>query len=91
MEGQSDEELKLLGIKKYYPDMDLNQKDQSYIDGMFEALLAISSERNDSLATTRQALHHKEQTQANRAYENWLEHSAKMWSLPLTGSLQGGR
>jgi hypothetical protein len=64
MEGKSDEELKLLHIKKYYPEIDLSQKDQSYIDGMFEALLATSSESNDSLTNARQAIHQNGQAKA---------------------------
>jgi hypothetical protein len=86
IEGKTDEELKLLVIKKFHPDIDLSGKDQSYIDGMFEALMATSSERNDSLANTRQAIHHNDQTKANQAYEKWIEQSAKLWSMPLTGS-----
>jgi uncharacterized protein len=88
MEGKSDEELKLLGIKKYYPEIDLSEKDQSYIDGMFEALLATSLERNDSLTSARQAIHQSEQAKANQAYDTWLTQTAKMWTIPLTGSLR---
>lgn len=86
IEGKTDEELKLLGIKKSHPDIDLSGKDQSYIDGMFEALMAASSERNDSLAMTRHAIHQHAGSKANQAYEKWIEHSAKMWTVPLTGS-----
>lgn len=88
LEGKTDEELKLLGIKKSHPDIDLSGKDQSYIDGMFEALLATSAERNDSLTITRQAIHHHADSKANQAYEKWIEQSAKLWTMPLTGSMR---
>ncbi len=88
IEGKTDEELKLLVIKKFHPDIDLSGKDQSYIDGMFEALLVTSAERNDSLAVTRQAIYHHTDSKANQAYEKWLEQSAKMWTVPLTGSVR---
>ena len=89
MDGKTDEELKLLGIKKVHPDLDLAGKDQSYLDGMFEALLVAIAERNDSLASTRQAIHHHNQaTPVNQAYEKWVEQSAKMWTIPLTGSVR---
>ena len=86
MAGKTDEELKLLTVKKFHPDIDLCGKDQSYIDGMFEALLATSSERDDSLSNTRQAIFSNNSAKANNAYEKWLEHSAKLWTIPLTGS-----
>jgi hypothetical protein len=91
IEGKTDEELKLLVIKKFHSDIDLTGKDQSYLDGMFEALLVTSAEHNDSLSSTRQAIFGNSSVKANSAYEKWLEQSAKLWSLPLTGNMQGGR
>ena len=88
MDSKTDEELKSLTIKKFYPDFDLSGKDQSYLDGMFEALVAAKTERNDSLASTRHAIHHNDQQKANQAYEKWVEHSAKMWTVPLAGSVR---
>jgi uncharacterized protein len=88
LDGKTDDELKLLGIKKFHPHLDLSGKDQSYLDGMFEAMVTVKAERNDSLAATRQAIHQKDSSQANLAYEKWLEHSAKMWTIPLTGTLR---
>ena len=87
-EGKSDDELKLLSIKRFNPDLDFADKDPSYIDGMFEAL-SHSVTRNDSLSSTRQAIvDTKNNITPHQAYETWLEQSAKMWSLPLTGSLR---
>jgi hypothetical protein len=83
---KSDEELKLLGIKKFYPDMDVTDKDQNYIEGMFEAICSQQEVRNDSLLAARKALHHQPSPQA--AYEKWVEHTAKMWTLPLAGSVR---
>ncbi len=87
MEGKSDEELKLLGIK-VLPDMDLSQKDQSFIDGMFEARSATSSERNDSLTNARQAIRPKRANQSNEAYNTWLTQTRQDVDHPLTGSLR---
>lgn len=56
LDGKTDEELKLLGIKKFYSDIDISGKDQSYLDGMFEALVSTKAERNDSLTNTREAI-----------------------------------
>jgi uncharacterized protein len=84
VDGKTDDELKLLGIKKFYPDLDLTEKDQSYIDGMFAALVAGVEERNDSLTSTRQAMF--SMANANSSYEKWIEQSAKLWTAPLTGS-----
>ncbi len=85
-DGKSDDEIKLWSIKKLNPELDLADKDQSYIDGMFEAL-SYDVKRNDSLSTTRQTI---AETNAipNHAYQSWLEQSARLWSLPLTGSLR---
>lgn len=87
IEGKSDSEIKLLGIKKIYPDVNLEGKDQSYIDGMFEAITTSNSTRNDSLGKTRQALH-CDSSNAHPAYEQWVEQSAKLWMMPLTGSVR---
>ncbi len=87
LDGKSDEELKLMAIKKFYPDVDLSGKDQSYIDGMFEAILSQQEMRNDSLTSTRVVIQQQAQSKANQAYEKWVEHSAKMWTLPLAGKL----
>lgn len=84
-EGKSDEDLKLEAIKHFYPELDVVGKDQGYLDGMFEAICFIKTTRNDSLATTRQAIHTDSQVKDNRAYEKWIEQSAKMWTLPLAG------
>jgi hypothetical protein len=87
LEGKTDEELKHMVIKKFHPDLDLSGKDQSYLDGMFEVLVATKAERNDSLASTRQAIH-SHTINTNSGYEKWLEQSAKMWTVPLTGSVR---
>jgi hypothetical protein len=88
LDSLSDEELKLAAIKKHYPDLDLKDKGQSYIDGMFD-VMAAKIERSDSLSDTRHAIHNNAKAEA--AYEKWLSYSANLWSLPLTGSAQGGR
>ena len=88
LDSLSDEELKLTAIKKHYPDLDLKDKGQGYIDGMFD-VIAAKMERNDSLSDTRQALHNS--AKAEQAYEKWLSYSANLWSLPLASSAQGGR
>jgi hypothetical protein len=85
-DGKSDDEIKLLSIKKLNPELDLADKDQSYIDGMFEAL-SNDVKRNDSLSVTRQAIA-ENNVVSHHAYQSWLEQSAKLWSLPLTGSLR---
>ena len=88
LEGKTDEELKLLGIKKFHPDLDLSDKEQSYLDGMFAALAVTKAERNDSLVSTRQAIHSQSALNTNSGYEKWIEQSAKMWTVPLTGSVR---
>jgi hypothetical protein len=82
LEGKTDEELKLSVIKKFHPDLDVSDKEQSYLDGMFEIITATRTERNDSLTLTRQTLFSN--THANSGYERWLEQSAKLWTAPLT-------
>jgi hypothetical protein len=57
-EEKTDEELKIAVIKSFNPDIDISDKDQSYLDGMFETLLAVKSRRNDSLADARKAINH---------------------------------
>lgn len=88
LDSLSDEELKLLAIKKHYPNLDIKDKDQGYIDGIFDAL-ATKIERNDSLGETRKAIHNDYKN--NIAYEKWLNYSANLSSIPLAGSSQGGR
>lgn len=90
-DGKSDAELKHEVIKKFYPDSDVSKEDQSYVEGMFSAICGMEAKRNDSLTNARQAIHHHDSNKASHAYEKWLEHSAKMWSLPLIGNIQGGR
>jgi hypothetical protein len=85
LDGKSDEELKVLCITKVHPDLDLAGKEQSYTDGMFDAL-SVREERNDSLMSTRQAL--IQEQKANNAYEKWVESTSKLWSIPLTGSVR---
>ncbi len=85
LEGKSDEELKLAGLKHVYPDLDVADKEPAYLDGMFEALVGFKTSRNDSLANTRQAIHSSDQKKSNQAYEKWVEQSAKLWQAPLTG------
>lgn len=87
LEGKSDEELKLAGLKHFYPDLDAAKHDQSYLDGMFEAVCGLKAARNDSLASTRQAIHNSSQSKANQSYEKWVEQSAKLWQAPLTGRI----
>ncbi len=86
LDGKSDDELKLLAIKHRYPNVALDNKDQVYLEGMFTAILASIAERNDSLSSTRQAIHHNNNQKANAAYEQWVEQTAKLWTIPLTGS-----
>jgi hypothetical protein len=85
---KSDSELKLLAIKKHYPEADFSYKDQSFLDGMFEGIVATKTGHNDSLSSARQAIHRTDAAKTNQVYEKWLEHSAKMWTIPLTGSLR---
>lgn len=86
LDGKSDAELKLEVINRFYPESDAAKEDQSYVEGMFNAICGMQTSRNDSLTSTRQAIHHSDQTKANQAYEKWIEQSAKLWSVPLTGS-----
>jgi hypothetical protein len=87
-EGKSDEELKLAGLKRFYPDLDAAQHDQAYFDGMFKALCGLKAARNDSLTSTRQAIHNNNHiAKANEAYEKWVEHSARLWQQPLAGKI----
>ena len=86
LEGKSDEELKLACLKHFYPNLDAASHEQSYLDGMFEALCGLKAARNDSLTSTRQAIHNNCQiTKTNAAYEKWVEQSAKLWQAPLAG------
>ena len=88
-ESQSDDELKLLVIQKFYPDLELSDKSQDYLDGVFEAICSMKATRNDSLMSTRQAIEsHQQLPKSNQAYEKWLEYSANMWTLPLTGKIK---
>ena len=89
MDCLSDDELKRAAIKRHYPNTELKDKDQNYIDGMFEAILASTVVRSDSLVNTREAIHADSKT--NAAYEKWLSYSANLWSLPLAGNARGGR
>lgn len=81
-------EVELDVIGKFYPDQTLPKEDQSYIEGMFNAICGIGASRNDSLTSARQAIHRQGNFTAANSYEKWLEQSAKMWSAPLTGSLR---
>lgn len=85
LDGKTDEELKILCIKKVYPELDVSAQDPSYVDGI---LFAISGreERNDSLINTRQAL--SQEQKSNNAYERWVEQTAKLWTSPLSGSVR---
>jgi hypothetical protein len=86
---KSDSELKLLSIKKHHPDLDLSDKDQNYLEGVFEAVVSSKyAEHNDSLMAARVAADRSPHIGKNIPYEKWLEHSAKMWTIPLTGSLR---
>lgn len=87
-DGQSDAELKLSVINKFYGGSKPPEGDESYIEGMFNAICGMQAERNDSLTNTRQALNQQAKGTADQAYEKWVEHSARLWSLPLTGSLR---
>lgn len=84
LDGKSDAELKLDVINKFYPDTAVPKEDQSYIEGMFNAICGMET-RNDSLAAARQAIN-QDTPKLHQAYEKWLEQSAKMWSIPLAGS-----
>ena len=86
IEAKSDEEIKLAGLKHFYPDLDTAKHEQSYLDGMFEALCGLKAARNDSLANTREAIHKSNENKTNAAYEQWVEQSARLWTAPLTGS-----
>jgi hypothetical protein len=86
LDGKSDAELKLEVIKKFYPESDVSKVDQSYVEGMFSAICGMQTSRNDSLTSTRQAIHYNDHTKASQAYEKWIEQSAKLWSVPLAGS-----
>lgn len=85
-DGKSDAELKLEVINKFYPDSSIPKEDQSYIEGMFNAICGLEV-RNDSLAAARKAINQDTQ-KSNESYEKWLEQSAKLWSTPLTGSVR---
>lgn len=85
IDSKSNEDLKLEVIKQFYPGLDVAHKDQGYLDGMFETIHFIKTTRNDSLLSTRQAIQTESSPNSNQAYEKWLEHSAKLWTLPLGG------
>lgn len=86
-DNKDEEELKVLVIRKYDPDRDLGEKDQAYINGMFEGICSLHATRNDSLSTTRQAIHgHMQEKQSNQSYERWVKESAKLWQTPLSGN-----
>lgn len=85
-EGKSEEELKILAIKKVHPDLMLEGKAGDYIDGLFDSLATIKTERNDSLTSTRQALRTDSIQSTDSAYDKWIQHSARLWTIPLSGS-----
>jgi hypothetical protein len=87
---KTDEELKIAVIKSFNPDIEISDKEQSYLDGMFEALHTVKSARNDSLADARKAINYPD-LKSNHAYDQWLEQSSKLWTIPLTANQQGGR
>lgn len=85
-DNKNEEELKLLVIKKYDPERDLSEKDQAYVNGMFEGICSLHAIRNDSLTNTRQAIQgHIQEKHSNQAYESWIKESAKLWQIPLSG------
>ena len=84
IEQKIQERLRLDTLKKAYPNLDLNNKEPSFLEGMYEAMQNIPEQRNDSLNSTRQAIFNDEQK--NNAYETWIEQSSKLWATPLTAS-----
>ena len=86
LDGKSDEELKLDVINKFYPEQSIPKDEASYVEGMFNAICGMKTMRNDSLTAAREALQNSNHSKAHNGYEKWLEHSAKLWSIPLAGS-----
>ncbi|TXG75774.1 DUF2213 domain-containing protein [Candidatus Dojkabacteria bacterium] len=86
LDGKSDEELKLDVIAKFYPEQNIPKDDASYVEGMFNAICGMQATRNDSLAAARKTINSP--ISVNSVYEKWLEQSAKLWSIPLAGSVR---
>ena len=86
LDGKSEQELKIEAIKKFYPSADLVGKEPAHIDGMFEVICGMDTQRNDSLSQTRSAI---EQTNIApvKAYEQWLVSTTQRWKKPLSGHL----
>ncbi len=86
LDGKSDEELKLAVIYQFYPQQNIPKDDASYVEGMFNAICGMKS-HNESLTAVRETLH-EDARQTDSSYEKWLLQSAKLWTLPLTGSVR---
>ena len=87
LDGKNDRELKLLVIRKDNPELNLADKKEAYLDGMFEAVVAAHSKRNDSLANARIAAHSPAGNRTDDVIKQWHQDARDMWKRPLAAQL----
>ena len=81
-----DRSLKESVIQKINADLELTGRNNSYVDGVFEALLKIKSTRNDALEKTRAATESKLDTSlsaSETARQKLISNMQKLWEQPL--------
>jgi hypothetical protein len=84
LDGKNDRELKMLVIRKDNPELNLADKKEAYIDGMFEAVVANYSKRNDSLASAHIAANGTESGYSiDAVIKKWNQDARDMWKRPL--------
>jgi hypothetical protein len=87
LDGKNDRELKLLVIRKDNPELNIADKKEAYLDGMFEAVVAAHARRNDSLANARIAAHGPTTSRTDDALRKWHQDARDMWKRPLAAQL----
>lgn len=81
-----DRSLKESVIRKINSGVELENKNDSYVDGVFEALIKIKASRNDALEKTRAATESKLDTSlsaSETARQNLINNMQKLWEQPL--------
>jgi hypothetical protein len=85
-DGKSDRALKEAVILKNDTGIFLEDKNDAYIDGMFEGIVFLKSQRNDALCSAHEATTiSKEKTDSVR--EQWKKKVRNLWTEPLAGRL----
>jgi hypothetical protein len=87
LDGKNDRELKMLVIRKDNPEVNLADKKEAYIDGMFESVVANHSKRNDSLANAHIAANGPElRFSVDDVIKKWHQDARDMWKRPLASN-----